>query len=91
MAQFHSHLSDKSDQDASNTAIYLHIILQSLLTTLMIDPFLKTVWYHMNCYAKQYCCASDIYLLSYPVLEFSIVIDRVIGSHGYEKDVVVCL
>ena len=32
MAKFHSHLSDKSDQDASTTATDLHILIQVLIS-----------------------------------------------------------
>ena len=63
MAQFHSNLSDESDQDASITAIHICILLKMLLTKQMIHPFLTTIWNHTDGCAKQYCCPSYIYLL----------------------------
>ena len=64
MAQFNSHLSDESYQDASTIATHLCIILQFIITKGMIAPFLKTMWDHTYCCAKQDHCASAIYLLS---------------------------
>ena len=74
MAQFHSRLSDASDQDASTTATRLHIILQFILTKGLIAPLLTTVCDHMDVCTNQYCCASDIYLLICIHLEFYIII-----------------
>ena len=76
MLKFHSHLSDDGDKDDSTTATYHSIILQFILTKQMIDPFLTIMWYHMDGCAKQYRCASEIYLLSCLNLEFYIVVDR---------------
>ena len=74
MAQCHSHLSDKSYQDASTTTTYLCILLQFLLAKKMISTFLTIMWDHTDDCANQYCCASAIYLLSCLTLEFSIII-----------------
>ena len=57
MAQFHYHLSDESDQDASTTATHLCIILKFLLTEKMISPYLTTMWDHTDGCSKQYHCA----------------------------------
>ena len=64
MEQFHSRLSDESDQYASTTTTHLCIILQFFLTRQMISPFLITIWYHTDGCANKYRCESDIYLLS---------------------------
>ena len=58
MTQFHSSLSDESDQDAITTATHLCIIIQFILTKVMITSLLTTVWDHMD------GCVSSIYLLS---------------------------
>ena len=63
MAQFHSHLSDESGQDAGITATHIYILLKMLLTKQMIDTFLTTIWDHTYVCTKQYCCESFIYLL----------------------------
>ena len=88
LAQFHSHLSDESDQDASTTTAHLRIILQFVLTKQMIAPFLTTMWYHTDGYANHYCCASAIYLLLCIASHFSIIIDRSIGAPRHGKYVV---
>ena len=89
IAQFHSHLSGVSYQDASTTATYLHIILQFFLTKEMINPFLTAMWDHMDGYVNQYCCASAIYILSCIALEFSVIIDISVVApvHGKDMDV----
>ena len=68
MAQFHSNLSDESDQDDSITATHIYILLKMLLTKQMIDTFLTTIWYHMDGCAKNYCCSSYICLIPCHVL-----------------------
>ena len=68
MANFHSNLSDESDQDASTTETHLCIIIQFLLTKWMIYPLLTTMWDHTDGCANKYCCASAIYLISCLVL-----------------------
>ena len=42
----------------------------------------------MDISAKQYCCAPAIYLLSCLDLEFSIIIDKAVGSPGHGKYIV---
>ena len=88
MVNFNSLLSDEIDQDASTTVTHLCIILQFLLTKEMIYPYLTTMWDHMDGGAKQYRCASYIYLLSCFSLEFSIIIDRSVRSPGYGGNVI---
>ena len=76
MVQFHSHLSDKSDQYDSTTATHLCIILHIILTKKMISLFLTTLWDHTDGCANQYPCVSDVYMLSWLALEIYIIIDR---------------
>ena len=64
MGKFHSRLSDTSDKDASTTATNICILLHFLLSEVFITSLLKTMWYHTDGCTKQYCCKSDIYLLS---------------------------
>ena len=54
----------------------------------MIYPLLKTMWDHTDGCAKQYCCESNIYLLSCPALEFYIIINRAFGAPRNGKYVV---
>ena len=68
MSQFYSRLSDQSYQDARTTATHLGILLQFILTKKRTSPFLTTVWDHTNGCAKQYRCASGIYLRSFIAL-----------------------
>ena len=62
MAQFYSHLSDESDQDASNNATRLRILLQFFLIKKIIYPILTTMWDHTGGCAKQYFFAPAIYI-----------------------------
>ena len=64
MAQFHYHLSDEIGKGDSTTATCIHIHLQFLITKGIMDPFLTTMWDHMDSFVKQYLFASAIYLLS---------------------------
>ena len=64
MTQFHSRLSDESDQYASTTAMHLHIILHFLLSKGFIASLLTTMRDNTYVFIKQYSCASTIYLLS---------------------------
>ena len=50
--QFHSNLSDESDQNDITIATHLHILLQFILTKGMIAPFLKTIWDHRDGFTK---------------------------------------
>ena len=49
------------------------------------------MWYHMDGCAKQYCCASAMYILTCLALYFMIMIDRYVGSPGHVKDFVYVL
>ena len=88
MAQFHSHLSDESDQGDRTIGTNLRMLLNFILTKQMIYPFLTSTWDHTNGCTKQYHCASAIYILSCHDLEISITIDRSEVSPGHGKDVV---
>ena len=84
MAQFHSHLSDKSDQDTITTATHLPILFQFLLTKGMIYPFLKTMWDHTDVCVKHHHCESYIYVISCPAQKIYIIIYISVGApvHG---------
>ena len=88
MENFHSRLSDESDQDANTPATHLHILLQFILTKGLIDPFLTTMWDHTDGCPNQYRFAYDIYLLTILALEYYIIIDIVVGPPGQGKDVI---
>ena len=79
MAQFYSRLSDEIDQGSRTTVTHLHTLLQFLLTQKAIAPLLTIICDDTDCCANQYHCASDIYLLSFPGLDFYIIIDRAVG------------
>ena len=46
------------------------------------------MWDHTGGCVKQYYCASAIYLLSCLVLEFSVIIGKLVGAHVHGKYVV---
>ena len=51
----------------------------------MVSQLVGTMWYHMDGCAKQYRCASAIYLLSCIALKFSIINNRPVGAPGHGK------
>ena len=53
----------------------------------MISSFLITLWDHTYGCAKYYHYTSDIYLLSYLDLYFSIIFVRTVGTPGHFKNV----
>ena len=65
MAQYHSRLSDGSDQDDTTIETNLLILLQFLLSKGFIASFFATMWYHMDGFTNHYHCAYDVYLLSH--------------------------
>jgi hypothetical protein len=88
--EFHSHLADKSKQDASSTHAHMEEVLINHLrgggkikldgTTIMFD--------HTDGCAKQYRCALALFLLSLLAQVHNIVIDRAVGAPGHGKDIV---
>ena len=85
--EFHSHFSDDSRQDASTT--HAHMI--SILTEVRNNNQLKqrcTILESTDRYCKQYRCGAALFFKSMISTNFNIIVDRMIGAPGHEKDVV---
>ena len=87
-AHFHSHMSDKSTQDAATTHAHLSVLLNKLSEEKQIKRGESTMWDHTDGCTKQYRCAKALYLLSCLAAEFDIIIDRLVDAPGHGKDVV---
>eukprot|EP00957_Ditylum_brightwellii_P098626 7512973-Ditylum_brightwellii.AAC.1 len=78
--EFHSFLSDDSDQGAATTAAHTEIFMILLLESNRIDRSTSTVAEITNDCSKQYRFASSLYLISPISMEYGIVIDCAIGA-----------
>ena len=87
-AHFHSHMADKSNQDAASTHAHMRVLLELLISQKKISPGKSTIWEHTDGCTKQYRCAKALYLLSSLASEFKVVIDRQVDAPGHGKDVV---
>ena len=87
-AHFHSHMADKSNQDAASTHAHMRVLLELLISQEKIIPGKSTIWEHTDGCTKQYRCAKALYLLSSLASEFKVVIDRQVDAPGHGKDVV---
>ena len=88
LAHFHSHMADKSNQDAASTHAHMQVLLKLLARQKKIRSGCSTIWEHTDGCTKQYRCAKALHLLSYLATEFDITIDRQIDAPGHGKDVV---
>ena len=87
-AHFHSHMADKSNQDAASTHAHMQVLLELLTEQGKIVRGKSTIWEHTDGCTKQYRCAKALYLLSSLAVEFQVAIDRQVDAPGHGKDVV---
>ena len=85
---FHTHMADKSNQDATSTHAHMGVLLELLTDQGKISPGKSTIWEHTDGCTKQYRCAKALYLLSSLAAEFQVAIDRQVDAPGYGKVVV---
>ena len=76
MVQFNYHLFDKSNQDSITTEKNIRILIFPLIYKKLIYFILKTIWDHKYGCEYQYHSAFVIYILSFIVLEFYIIIEK---------------
>jgi hypothetical protein len=86
--QFHSFLSDDSDQGAATTAAHTEKFLKLLLDSNRIEREQSTIMEDTDGCSKQYISASSLYLISTICMKYGIVIDHAVGAPGHGKDVV---
>eukprot|EP00957_Ditylum_brightwellii_P108713 8292428-Ditylum_brightwellii.AAC.1 len=84
--QFHSFLSDDSDQGAATTAAHKEKFLKPLLDSNRIEREQSTVMEDTDCCSKQHRYASLLYLISTICMKYGIVIDLAVGAPGHGKD-----
>ena len=86
--EFHSFLSDDSDQDAATTAAHTEKFISLLLECNRVESNKSTIMEDTDGCAKQYRSASSLYLMSAISMKYDVVIDCAIGAPGHGKDVV---
>ena len=88
VSEFFSHLSDDSRQDAATTNAHMMQLIISLHSRGILDKVMTWLWESTDGCAKQYRCATAIYLLSTLCARFDIVIDRSIDAPGHGKNII---
>ena len=83
--EFFSHLSDDSRQDAATTNAHIIQLIEILLQRKVLKKFFTWLWETTDGCAKQYRCATAIYLMSTISARYNIVIDRAICAPGHGK------
>ena len=87
-AVFHSFLSDDSKQDSATTTAHDKRLISLLKDKKILTRSLSKIWQNTDGFARQYRCASSIYLISVVSQCYSIIIDRGISAPGHGKEVV---
>ena len=85
-AEFHSFLSNNSKQDAENTTAHSNIFISLLKDKIIFTTSLATIYETTYGCAKQYRCASILYLMSVMSQCCSIIIVRGISAPGHGKE-----
>ena len=76
VAEFFSHLSDESRQDAATTNAHMMQLIEILLDHEVFKRFISWLWETTDGCAKQYRCVTTLYLLSTLSQKNNIVIDQ---------------
>ena len=72
-------ISENSNQDTATTYMHISSFLTEILDQRMIKQESTTMWEETDECAKQYMCATAMYLLLLISVRFNIVIDRAVG------------
>ena len=83
-----SFLSDNSKQDAATNIAHRKRLISLLKNKKVLTTSLSKIWENTDGCAKQYRCASALYLISVMSQTYSIIIDRGISAPGHGKEVV---
>ena len=87
-AVFKSFLSDNSKQYSATTTAHIKLFISFLKEKNVSTTSLSTIWGNTDGCAKQYICASALYLISVMSQCCSVIIDRGISAPGHVKEVV---
>ena len=85
---FHSHMSDESNQDATTTHVHMCTMLDHYLSRFQSFPDDCCILDHTDGCAKQYRCGNALFLLSALCQKYKIVIDRAIAAPGHGKSII---
>ena len=87
-AVFYSFLSDDSKQDAATNTAHSKRLISFLKEKTLLRALLITIQENTDVCAKQYRCASAIYLMSVMFQCYSFIIDQGISAPVHGKEVV---
>ena len=74
-AVFHSFLYDDRKQDAVTTTAHIDRLISLIKEKTLLTTSLSTIWESTDGCAKQYICASALYLMSVMSQCYSVIID----------------
>ena len=86
--EFHSFISDESNQDAATVTAHSCKLIQQLLESNIIRKQSSTMFENIDGSATQYRNGTGMNHLSSLAVKFEVVIDRAVGAPGHGKDVV---
>ena len=86
--EFHSYISDDSEQDACDSHSQMVHLLKTFLESGWLVSGMSTVWENTGGCAKKYRCALAIYLMTVLSSSYGIIIDRAINAPVYGNNVV---
>ena len=87
-AVFRSFLSENIKQDSETTTAHSNHLISFLKDKKLLTTSLGKIWGNSDGCAKQYRCASELYLMSVMSHCYSIIIYRGISAPGHGKEVV---
>jgi hypothetical protein len=83
---FHSHLSDKSLQNAATSNAHMEVLFDRLIESGVIGKKATMChWDETDGCTKQYCCAKAFWLLSYLAVNTSPLLIRLLVPPGIER------
>ena len=88
MQYFTLFLSDDGKQDIATNSAHIKRLISFLKNKKVLTTSLSKIWENTDVCAKQYKCASEIYLISVMSQCYSIIIYRGISAPGHGKEVV---
>ena len=81
-------LSDDSKHDVATTDEHSKLIIYLLKIRTLFSSDISTIWKNIDGCAKQYRCATALYLLSMLAHAYNITIYHVVGASGHGREVV---
>lgn len=85
---FHSHMSDDSDQNAATTHVHMCKMLDCYIETYGSLPDNCIILDHTDGCAKQYRCGNALFYLTLLSQKYRITIDRAVAAPGHGKSII---